>query len=280
MGFKVQPLSKVMGAEIIGIDLGCPLDDVIKKDINQVFLENQLVCFRDQFLDVEGFFSAAQHFGSTHPHIYRHLRLKNFPNVSVVSSNDKDIHGTGKKFKRASHFHSDESYKAFPAKATLLYSVKAPNIGGETRFVNMYKAYESLPKKFKQKIIGLRAVQRFLTSNPEIKLATLTEEEKEEVPDVIHPVVRTHDETERKALYVNAGRTEFVVDMDPNESKILLKEIYDHSTKFEFQYHHSWRVGDLIMWDNRCTMHAATHNMEPGAKRLLYRTLLDGKRPV
>ena len=197
----------------------------------------------------------------------------------MVSPEDSDVHGSGKKFKRAAHWHTDESYKDVPAKATLLYSVKAPSEGGETRYVNMSRAYEALSDKIKKRIVGRKAVQRFLTSNPEIQLATLTDEERAEVPDVIHPIARTHDETGKKALYVNAARTEYVVDMDPEESKELLQELYDHSTKLEFQYHHHWRVGDLMMWDNRCTMHAATHNLQPGAERLLYRTLLDGIKP-
>ena len=279
MALNKQPLSDVMGAEISGIDLGQPLDDATKQEINQVFLDHQILCFRDQSFDIPGFLVAAHQFGNTHPHIYRHLRLEDYPDVSVVSTEDKDVHGSGKKFKRAAHFHTDESYKAVPAKATLLFSVKAPEEGGETRYVNMQMAYETLPEKTRSRIDDRHAVQRFLTSNPDIQLATLTNEEKAEVPDVVHPIARTHDETRKKALYVNAARTEFVVDMDPAESKALLQELYDHSTKLEFQYHHHWRAGDLMMWDNRCTMHAATHNLQPGAERLLYRTLLDGKKP-
>jgi taurine dioxygenase len=280
MAVQTTPLSDVMGAEIIGLDLRKPLNEDVKASINQAFLDYKVLCFRDQSFDIAGFLDAAHQFGSTHPHVYRHLRLDDFPDVSVVSNEDKDVHGSGKKFKRAAHFHTDESYKAVPAKATLLYSVKVPDEGGETRFVNMQTAYETLPDKTKQRIDGRMAVQRFLTSNPDIQLATLTDEEKAEVPDVIHPIARTHDETGKKALYVNAARTEFIVDMDPAESKALLQEIYDHSLMPEFQYHHHWRVGDLMMWDNRCTMHAATHNLKPGAERLLYRTLLDGTKPV
>lgn len=279
MVLAVKPLSDLMGAEISGIDLRQPLDDATKEEINQVFLDHLMVCFRGQSFDLPEFLDAAHQFGGTHPHVYRHLRLEDYPDISVVSNEDKDVHGTGKKFKRAAHFHTDESYKAVPAKATLLFSVKVPPSGGETKFVNMYKAYDTLPEKTKQRIEGRKAVQRFLTSNPNVHLAELTEEEKAEVPDVIHPIARTHDETGKKALYVNAARTEYVVDMDPEESKELLQEIYDHSTKPEFQYHHHWQLGDLMMWDNRCTMHAATHNVPPGAERLLYRTLLDGKKP-
>ena len=279
MALATKPLSDVMGAEITGIDLRNALDESTLGEINQAFLNHKVLCFRDQSFDIPKFLDVARQFGNTHPHVYRHLRLDEFPDVSVVSNEDKDVHGSGKKFKRAAHWHTDESYKAVPAKATLLYSVKAPSEGGETRYVNMQMAYEALSDKIKQRIEGRKAVQRFLTTNPDIHLATLTEDEKAEVPDVIHPIARTHNETGQKALYVNAARTEFVVDMDPAESKALLQDIYDHSEKLEFQYHHDWRVGDLLMWDNRCTMHAATHNLQPGAERLLYRTLLDGIKP-
>jgi len=279
MALATKPLSDIMGVEITGIDLRNTLDEFTLGEINKGFLNHKVLCFRDQSFDIPKFLDAAHQFGNTHPHVYRHLRLDKFPDVSVVSNEDKDVHGSGKKFKRAAHWHTDESYKAVPAKATLLYSVKAPSEGGETRYVNMQMAYEALSEKIKQRIEGRNAVQRFLTTNPDIYLATLTEDEQAEVPDVIHPIARTHDETGQKALYVNAARTEFVIDMDPVESKALLQEIYDHSEKIEFQYHHHWRVGDLLMWDNRCTMHAATHNLQPDAERLLYRTLLDGKKP-
>lgn len=280
MKVTVRPLSDVMGAEITGFDLNEALDEETKAAVNAAFLDHQVICFRRQSFDVAGFLEAARQFGKTHPHIYRHLRLEDFPDVSVVSSEDRDVHGTGTTFKRAEHFHTDESYKEIPSKATLLYSVEVPPSGGETRFVNMYRAYETLPAETRRRIDPLQAVQRFLTSNPDIRLAALTEEEKAEVPDVVHPVARTHPETGRRALYVNAARTEYVAGMDPQESKALLQELYDHSLRPEFQYHHHWERGDLLMWDNRCTMHAATHNLPPGAKRLLYRTLLDGTRPA
>ncbi len=280
MAISVTPLSDVMGAEITGLDLREPMDERTKAEVNDAFLEYLVVCFRDQSFDKQGFLNAAHQFGNTHPHIYRHLRLKDFPDISIVSNEDKDVHGTGKKFKRAAHFHSDESYKQIPSKATLLYAVTIPPKGGNTKYVNMYKAYETLPDETKKRIDGRKAVQRFLTSNPDVQLATLTEEEKAEVPDVIHPIARTHPETGRKAIFVNAARAEYIVDMDPDESKELLQEVYDHSLKPEFQYHHQWRVGDLVMWDNRCTLHAATYDLEPDVERVLYRTLLDGTKPV
>ena len=167
MALTIKSLSGVMGAEITGINLSQPLDDATKIEINQAFLDHQILCFRDQSFDLPGFLDAAHQFGPTHPHVYRHLRLEEYPDVSVVSNEDKDVHGTGKKFKRAAHWHTDESYKDVPAKATLLYSAKAPEQGGETRYVNMQMAYEALPEKTKQRIEGRKAVQRFLTSNPE-----------------------------------------------------------------------------------------------------------------
>jgi len=287
MHFTVRPLSDVMAAEIEGIDLRQPLEAQTLSDVNDVFLAHCAVCFRNQDLDIAAFVAAAKNFGTPKQHLYRAYRLGDFPEVSIVSNEDKDTHGTGKTYNRAAHFHSDEIYKEVPCKATMLYADTVPSTGGETRFINLRKAYDALPEPKKQEIDGLKALFRHQhsifnknTNDPTLVLPKLSKEEAEEVPDVIHPVVRTHPENGTKALFITNTRTEFVIDMDTGQSEALLQWLYDHLYADRFQYHHHWRKGDLVMWDNRCLLHAATPNVPAGEKRRLFRTILEGSRPV
>jgi taurine dioxygenase len=286
MDATVNRLSEVMAAEIEGIDLREPLDPATITEINDVFVEHCAVCFRDQNLDLSEFIAAAKQFGRPQKHLYRAYRLKGFPEVSIVSNEDKDTHGTGQKFNRAAHFHSDEIYKETPCKATLLYAVKVPSEGGETRFLNLRNAYDTLPAELKAKIDGLKGLFRhqhsaFKTArdDPNLVLPKLSDEEANEVPDVIHPIVRTHPENGRKSLFITNTRTEHIIDMDASESAALLQSLYDHLYTERFEYRHFWRKGDLVMWDNRCLLHAATPNVPEGEARRLYRTILEGTRP-
>jgi taurine dioxygenase len=287
LDFTVKPLSDIMASEIDGIDLGRPLDAETVSALNDIFLERSVLCFRGQKLDHAAYLAAARQFGKPKPHLYRAYRVDGFPEISVVSNADKDTHGSGKTYNRAAHFHSDEIYKEVPCKATMLYGVEIPEEGGETRFINMRLAYETLPEAVKARIDGLKGLFRHQHSiftrvkdDPELTLPKLTSEEAAEVPDVIHPIVRTHPENGTKALFITNTRTEHIVDMPRAESDALLQTLYDHLYDESFQYHHRWRPGDVLMWDNRCLLHAATPNVPAGQKRLLYRTILEGTRPV
>ncbi len=287
MHYSVRPLSDVMAVEIEGIDLREPLNAETISALNDIFLEHCAICFRNQNLDIASFVTAAKNFGKPKQHLYRAYRLDDFPEVSIVSNEDKDTHGTGKTYNRAAHFHSDEIYKEIPCKATMLYADVVPRIGGETRFINLRKAYVALPEKKKQEIDGLKALFRHQhsifkksTNDPSLVLPKLSKEEAKEVPDVIHPVVRTHPENGTKALFITNTRTEFVINMEASESEALLQSLYSHIYTDRFQYHHHWRKGDMVMWDNRCLLHAATPNVPDGEKRRLFRTILEGSRPV
>lgn len=287
MDFKVTPLSDVMAAAIEGIDLRNSLDAETADAVNRVFLDHCAVCFRGQNLEIGDFLTAAKQFGTPKQHLYRAYRLDDFPEVSIVSNEDKDTHGSGKTYNRAAHFHSDEIYKEVPCKATLLYADLVPSEGGETRFINLRLAYDTLPEETKRRIDGLKGLFRHQHSafkdpggDPTLVLPKLSPEEAKEVPDVIHPIVRTHPENATLALFITNTRTEYIVGMDRAESDALLQTLYDHLYSDRFQYHHHWQEGDLMMWDNRCLLHAATPNVPAGEKRRLYRTILEGTRPV
>jgi taurine dioxygenase len=157
------------------------------------------------------------------------------------------------------HFHSDFCYLEKPAKGTFLYAIEVPSRGGDTLFLNMYKAYETLPPALKARVEGRKAVNAYLYESP------------------TQPIVRIHPDTRHKALYVNRLMTWTVEDMDQAEGNALLHQLFDHIEQDQFIYAHHWRVGDLVLWDNRCTLHART-DFSNNERRLLRRHVVAGDR--
>jgi taurine dioxygenase len=274
---KITPLSNVMGAEVTGVDLNA-LSAADRDRLYQAFLDHLLLCVRDQrFADVGAFLDAARHFGEPKVQHMESYRSDEHPEAGVVSSEDRDVKD-GRRIIRGTMFHTDESFIAEPPKATVLYAVQIPGRGGDTRYVNMQLAYEALDAGTKAQIDKLTAVHYYGKKRPGRKVPSLTDEQLKNTPPVAHPVVRTIGETGAKALYVHETMTDYVADMETAASEALLRRLYDHSTQTaDFQYHHQWRTGDFVIWDDRATLHAATADYEEGEKRLLYRTMIKGK---
>ena len=174
------------------------------------------------------------------------------------------------------HFHSDFCYLEKPAKGTFLYAIEVPSKGGDTLFLNMYKAYETLPPTLKIRVEGRKAVNAYLYESPtrEINGAKL---DLSVAPHYAQPIVRTHPDTSRKALYVNRLMTWSVEGMEETEGSVLLNQLFDHMEQDQFIYAHRWRVGDLVLWDNRCTLHART-DFSNQERRLLRRNVIAGDR--
>jgi len=275
---KITPLSNVMGAEVTGVDLSQLLSATDRDRLYQAFLDHLLLCVRDQrFSDVGAFLNAARHFGEPKVQHMESYRSDKHPEAGVVSSEDRDVKD-GKRIIRGTMFHTDESFIAEPPNATVLYAVQVPGRGGDTRYVNMRLAYETLDDGTKAQIDKLTAVHYYGKKRAGRKVPSLTDEQLKNTPPVPHPVVRTHDETGAKALYVHETMTDYVDSMDPAASEALLRRLYDHSTQNPaFQYHHQWRTGDFVIWDDRATLHAATADYAENEKRLLYRTMIKGK---
>lgn len=274
---RITPLGHVMGAEVTGVDLGQPLSAADRDQLSKALLEHLVLCVRDQrFADVGAFLDAARHFGEPKVQHLESYRSDKYPEAGVVSSEDRDVKD-GKRIIRGTMFHTDESFIAEPPKATVLYAVNIPGRGGDTRYVNMRLAYEALDDDTKAQIDKLTAVHYYGKKRPGRKVPSLTDEQMKNTPPVPHPVVRTIDETGAKALYVHETMTDYVADMEPAASEALLRRLYDHSTQNpDFQYHHQWRTGDFVIWDDRATLHAATADYAEGEKRLLYRTMIRG----
>ena len=274
---KITKISNVMGAEVTGVDLN-NLTAAERDQLNKAFLDNLLLCVRDQqFADIGAFLDASRNFGEPKIQHMESFRLDDHPEAGIVSSEDRDVKD-GKRIIRGTMFHTDESFIAEPPKATVLYAVQVPGKGGATRYVNMRLAYDKLDAKTKSEIDKLTAVHYYGKKRAGRKVPSLTDEQMKTTPPVPHPVVRTHDETGAKALYVHETMTDYIDGMDPAASEALLRKLYEHSTQnMDLQYHHQWRTGDFVIWDNRATLHAATADYEESEKRLLYRTMIKGK---
>ena len=274
---KITKISNVMGAEVTGVDLNRPLSAAERDQLYQAFLDHLVLCVRGQsFAGIGAFLDAARHFGEPKIQHMESFRFNDHPEAGVVSSEDRDVND-GKRIIRGTMFHTDESFITTPPKATILYAVDVPSSGGDTRYVNMRMAYDTLTNDTKAEIGKLRAIHYYGKKRAGRKVPSLTEAQMKETPPVTHPVVRTHDETGAHALYVHETMTDYITGMAPDASEALLRRLYDHSTQnADLQYHHKWRTGDFVIWDNRATLHAATADYAADEKRLLYRTMLKG----
>jgi len=241
-----------------------------------------LLCLRAEPLTPPRFAAVARIFGEPQLQLVRDIRQPAAPEVSLLDSTytrpeDKpdDL-----RLMRLSGWHTDDSYFQVPAKITLLQALAVPERGGETRFANAEAAYRDLPAGTKARLVGLSAVHRYATARAAVAPPGLTAEEVAETADAVHPLVRTHDETGRKAIYLNANRTDHVVGLPPDESDRLLNRLNAHMTRPEYQYHHAWRVGDILVWDNRSLIHSVDMDFPVGQRRLHQRVLIKGRRPV
>ena len=174
------------------------------------------------------------------------------------------------------HFHSDQCYLEKPANGTFLYAIEVPSEGGDTLFLNMYKAYETLPSELKARLDGRKALNAYLYDST-TRAANGSKVDFSAHPHFVQPIVRTHPDTKRKALYVNRLMTFTVDGMDDEEGGTLLSKLFDHIEQEQFIYAHRWRVGDLVLWDNRCTLHART-DFSDRERRLLRRYTVLGDR--
>lgn len=281
MAIEAIPLTKHIGAEIRGVDLTRPFDEATRSAVYSLWLKNLVVLFRGQELTQEQFVAATGNFGKlaklARPAEFRppgYARL--LDNIMLISNIRENGVPIGALPDGEMHFHHDMLHAEIPHKGTCLYSVEVPSHGGNTLFANCYRAYETMPAALRDKLEGKRAFNAY----------TLGEQKRGDgqgiahVKMASHPVFRTHDETGRKAVSVNRLMTDHIEDMDRAESDRLLAAVFDHSENPEWVYEHVWRKHDLLVWDNRCSMHARTDFPE-GERRLMLRTTIEGHaRPV
>jgi taurine dioxygenase len=269
---------------VTGIDLGAPLPDADFARLRRAWFGAGVMVVRDQQLAPDAQIAFSRRFGPLIIHVMDQFLLPGHPEILLIS-NRKRADGTPVGFEDAGRYwHSDISYQAEPALGSLLYAVEIPPAGGDTMFADMVRAWETLPAATRARIECRRALHSF--SRTHAARATvaggrpaLSGAQLAKLADVAHPMVRTVEDTGRRALYVNPGFTYAIEDMEPAESDALLQDLFEHSTRPEFRYVHTWRPGDLLCWDNRSVMHHATL-YDPAHIRHMHRTTIQGARPV
>jgi taurine dioxygenase len=278
MGYTITPLTAHTGAEVRGLDLTQPVDAETRAALNRAFVAHHVLVLRDQRFEPPQFKAAAQVFGELQPHDKKDIFVPGHPDVYYVS-NDQIV--DGKRLIPGATFHTDHSNHPVPPKATTLYAVSLPSRGGDTQYVNMHLAYDELPEATKARLAGLKAVHVYLSKYSPRALAPLNEESRESLPPPgIHPLVRTHPENGRKALYLNPVRMESIAGMADEAALALVAELMAHATQEKYEYRHRWRPGDMVIWDNRSVMHKANTDYDMGERRYLYRLMLKGEVPA
>jgi taurine dioxygenase len=294
----VKKIGKHLGAEIAGVDLSQELDTDTFAQVANAFFDNEVVFFRDQKLTPREQVAFTRRFGALEEHVRKESRLDGFPEILIIS-NVLDEHGKAIGSQDAGRFwHSDLSYKKEPSMLSALYALEVPmkdgRALGDTSFASTTAAYAALPEDMKRRLEELKNVHSYrfyraknIEAQKEeqarggrvIQEYLLTEEQLKSVPDVETPVVRTHPVTKRKGLFVNEAHTSHIAGMSREESEQLLAQLYRHIVKPEFIYTHSWRSGDLLMWDNAAVQHKATFDYDLPLRRLMHRTTVRGTAP-
>lgn len=280
--FAIKPFDAPLGAEVLGLDLSQPVsaDDFAR--LHRAHLDHHVLVFRDQHIIPSQQVAFSRRFGRLQIHVLRQFQLPSDPEVLVISNireNGQPI-GLGD----AGHFwHSDLSYKETPSLGSMLHAQELPEEGGDTLFANQHTAWDQLPVHLKRAVEGLKAEHSYLARYEELRQRNpwrpaLTQAQVDEVMPAVHPVVRTHPETGRKALFVSEHFTTRIVGLPEDESRALLDELFEHSTRPEHIYRHRWQPQDMVFWDNRSLMHLAA-GCPPDQRRKLYRTTIEGDLP-
>ena len=272
--FAVRPLSPALGAEILGVDLRNPIDDALKQKFLDTWHQYLVILLRNQTLDEDTQVRFAEMFGPPAPVTSGRTFSVKHPAVMLISNIRQDGKPIGALPDGEMHFHTDQCHQPVPAKATVLYAIEIPSQGGNTLFSNAYMAYETLPGDIKERLAGRRAFNAY-----DQDTTTRSASYDNARASAWHPAVRTHPATGRKALYVNRLMTREIEGLPQAESNALLQMLFDHQEQAQFVYEHVWRPGDILMWDNRCTLHART-DFSAGERRLLRRVTILGEKPV
>ncbi|NIM27875.1 MAG: taurine dioxygenase [Gammaproteobacteria bacterium] len=272
---RIEPLSPALGAEVSGVDLSGTLDDTLIAELRHAFLTHLVIFFRDQSLSPDRFLAFARCMGE--PSEYPMVKgLDGYPEITEVIKKENERVNFG------GIWHSDTTYLEKPPMGTMLLAREVPPVGGDTLFANMFLAYESLSPGLQRLLDGLTAIN---TSDKDIAAATRADRVRDRpggsgqtVNSAEHPIVRTHPETGRKALYINPGHTVRIAGFSEQESAPILEYLYAQQIRVEFTCRFRWRVGSLAFWDNRAAQHYPLNDYH-GYRRAMQRITLAGDRP-
>jgi taurine dioxygenase len=270
---EVRPLAGALGAEVVGVDMARDLDDDAVKEVRQALLDYLVIFLRDQKVTPQEQVAFARHFGE--PMEYPQLRgLPEAPLITPVVKLEHERNNFG------GIWHSDTTYLAEPPMGSMLLALEVPRYGGDTMFANQYLAYQALSDEIKKTLDGLIGVNTSakaeVSKTAEDQMKAAGAERKVLIGE--HPLVRTHPETGRKALYTSDAHTASIKGWTENESLPLLKFVWEHQVKPEFTCRFRWQPGSLAFWDNRCTMHNPVNDYH-GFRRVMHRVTLKGDGP-
>jgi taurine dioxygenase len=278
-GGLVMPTGGGLGAEIRGADLRRLGDDVFAA-IHRAWLDHLVLLFRGQDLDDAQLIAFSRRFGELDLAPIQETGrrfVEGMPELYVVSNVLKDGEPIGSLGYGEAVWHTDMSYLPDPPMASMLYALEIPATGGDTEFVNMYSVYEALPADLKRRIAGLRVKHDgAYNSGGYVRQGVTPTDDPRESPGVFHPLVCTHPETRRRMLYLGRRRNAYIEGFDLAESEALLDALWAYTDRVEVGWHIVWQVGDLVLWDNRCTMHRRD-SFDPAARRVMHRTQIKGQ---
>ena len=276
--YSITPLTPHTGAEVVGLDFTRPIDPETRAHLWRAFAQHHVLVMRDQHFGPDDFKVAAQVFGDLQQHDKKEHHVPGHPDVYYVC-NDEIVNG--KRIIAGETFHTDHSNHPRPPKATMLFAVDLPSRGGDTQYVNMHDAYDDLPDATRARIEGLKAVHVYQSKYSPRSLGKIDPASLRNVPPPgVHPLVRTHPENGRKALYLNPVRMEAIVGLPDEEALALIDSLMRHATRTKYEYRHQWRPGDWVMWDNRSVMHQANPDYDMRERRYLYRLMVKGEVPA
>lgn len=293
---RIVPTGAALGAEVQGVDFSRPVPEEVKDALRQAWADHLVLLFRGQRIDDHQLLAAAGIFGPPHEAASRRYHLdagkkidnrymiSQHPSVSIISNldeNGRPVKDNGSLGSYEVVWHTDNSYVEVPPAGSMLYALVVPaNGGGDTSFSNQYLAYEGLPDELKRAIEGKYQVHDSSRNSagvlrPGVKLPT----RPEEVEGPVHPLVRVHPVTGKRALYLGRRRdwpSNYIVGLPNDESEALLDRLWAHATRPGYAWTHKWRAGDLVLWDNRCCMHHRTE-VDPTQPRIMHRTTIRGE---
>lgn len=263
----VTPLHPSIGAELSGIDLARPIDADTQQALSQALAEHLALVFHDQSLTPPQYLEAAAAFGPPMRQHYSQHNMPDFPDIGLV------WHRNGQR--PAERWHTDHTNRERPPAATLLYGVEIPSEGGGTSVANMRAAYAALPDEERARLDTLRTVNSLDDNHND----TRTEDIEKYSKPIVHPMVRTHPVHGSRAVYFHVTKTLNIEGMTPDDSRSYLNDLLGRMIRPEIVYHHAWRKGDVLVIDDRATMHRAHGDYDRSQSRVLWRIIVEGDRP-
>ena len=275
---SLSRLSPALGVEAVGIDLAGPVAADDLSALQKALDEHLVMVVRGQNLTPEQYLDAARLFGDLMPQHLTKILMPEHPEIAVLDSRQSDKDKEGKAIPTGSRaWHTDHTNHARPPKVTMLYAVKLPSKGGDTSFANMQAAYAGLPAEEQAKLapmVTVNVIEQDTGNVGEDARKTLTRAPQR------HPLIRTHPASGKKAIYVHPGKTERIEGMEPEDSRAFVQDLLARAITPDVTYRHTWRPGDLVLWDNRATLHVAHRDYDAAEGRIMHRVILEGEVPV